>query len=327
MTFTTSSRLGAYTDLINHPLPLRAAAASSPPQLLGFARALMHHAEELGELSLQSAWRLHRAHEERLTDRAGGLTPPGGWHGLASALSGTPLLHMGEDGFKPLGEPDSVELWTEAELKRALVESFTLYLVPPTTAAGYFLLLGLHPAWGLRIAHEARGTLGAPEGDEEPEAETIYDQDLFPAQHLTVIAHAVFASLSAILEALRTLDPDRAYRLSHMANLILEATRYARALIAQGTNTSHERALEPFIDHVTRHLADPQPRAVEFTTVDLFDHYLVPAGVAERFNDHTFRVWPSAIDERVRLFGHHNLGENRWLDEMLVEQVDALRAS
>ncbi len=315
----TTTALHAYTTLISEASPAQS-EQGPPPKLLPLARLLMQHAHELGTLPLQGAWRLHPNQGQALTEAAGGLTPPGGWQGLASLLSGTPVLKATHMGFIPMLEVDVMELWTEAELRRGLLEALSLRLIPPTTAAGLFLMMGLHPAWGLRVANETHKLIAQHDPHELIKLNTLDDEGLFPHPSHAVISHAIFASLSIILETLRSLEAGQRYRIEHLSSVMLEATRHARHLIKTRSPQAGKRALEPFIDHVTGHLNEAEARAHDFTRLDLLEHYLVPAGVVQCFEDQSFCVWPEAISGRLKLFGHGELGAQHHLTDMIARQ-------
>lgn len=316
--------LHAYTTLLSEhaPMPTR----PEPPELLPCARVLLHHAHDGGPMPLQGAWRLHPTAATQLTARAGGLTPQGGWHGLASMLSGTRFLKVTHAGFTALQNPDTIELWTESELQRAMLESLSMHLIPPTTAAGLFLMIGLHPAWGLRVANETHKILADREHDphELTRLNTLEDEGLFPHPSHAIISHAIFASLSIILEALRSLEAGKLYRIDHLSAVILEATRHARHLIKTRSPVTGRRALEPFIDHITGHLQDAVARVHDFTQLDIVDNYLVPAGIVQRFDDQRFCIWPKGISARTHVFGHGELGDQHWLTDMIARDSSQL---
>ncbi|CAN0584030.1 unnamed protein product, partial [Laminaria digitata] len=175
----------------------------------------------------------------------------------------------------------------EEDLQKQLVEALTVRLVPPTTAAGLFLLIGLHPAWGLRLANSVHAMLG-----DMPPSDTVYDPRVFPSKTLDLVERGVFgATLSVIFEALRTLEASSAYPIELLAALVWDACRFGHDMIAR-EHTPRRGEIDLFIDHMITRASDTRQRATDFTILDLLDHFLVPAGIARRFDDHTFCVWP-----------------------------------
>ena len=234
----TNSRnaLHAYTSLLESARPID--ITPSPVELLPFAQRLYREAHTRGALPLQGPWQLHSSMALALSANSPRAphAPPGGWTGMTSLLAGSTLFKATADGFLPLQPEDTLELWTERELRRAMLESLSMYLIPPPTAAGLFLLIGLHPAWGLRVAHETHKlidraiTIPDPDGEDRA-SNLIEDERIFPHPSYQVISQAVFASVSIILEALRSLEEEHTYQVEHLAQVVLEATRFARKLI------------------------------------------------------------------------------------------------
>lgn len=326
----SSSRnaLHAYTSLLESARPID--TATRPAELLPFAQQLYREAHERDALPIQGPWQLHSSMALALSAKRPRAphAPPGGWSGMASLLAGTTLLKASSQGFLPLQPEDTLELWTERELRRAMLESLSMYLIPPPTAAGLFLLIGLHPAWGLRVAHEThklidRAVTIPDEDGVDRASQLIEDERIFPHPSYQVISRAVFASVSIILETLRSLEENHTYQVEHFAQVVLEATRFARKLILDHRHVPG-KSLNPFIDQHTNHLDEPFSRAVDFTTLDFIDHYLVPTGVVHRFPDQTFCVWPDAIEPGTNVFGLGPIGKNHWLTDMIAESSQRL---
>ena len=319
----STTALNAYTSLLSETQPI--AFPPAPPTVLPFAQALFRLAHDRGTLPTQGAWQLHSSTCQKLSSMTQNQTPPGGWSNLAAILAGTTLFEASSEGFKPLQPIDTLDLWTENELKQALVESLSMFLIPPTSAAGLFLMLGVHPAWGLRVAHETHKLLKTRANTMHQKDVNIFDNEqLFPEQHHHVISHSIFAFVSIILEILRSLDTSQSYHLTHFAQLILEALRFTKTQIQRHNMRTPGRHLDPFIDKKTGHLDQPLRRALDFTALDLMDSYLVPAGIVHRFNNQTFCVWPEHIPETTTIFGLGELRQNHWLTDMIAESSSRL---
>ena len=314
-----STHLDTYTALSQHYNVITPSPA--PPALLEDACALVELARSHGPLPLQGPWRLH-ASVCRELERETKRTPPGGWQGLASLLAGTDLFEVRADGFHDLIGAQVVAARGEQDLRRALVESLTVRLVPPTSAAGLFLLMGLHPGWGLRLANDVHTSLG-----KEPESELARITGLFPRATLEVVQRGVFgATISVIFEALRTLEPDHAYPIDALADFVWHACRFGHDLIEREAPSLQNHGLDLFIDHLTQRSSDTKQRATDFTILDLLDHFLVPAGIARRFDDQTFCIWPEHIPQDVNVYGEGPLSKSRWLCRFLTNDRNAMVA-
>ena len=315
-----STNLTAYSTLVGSAQP--SPSPLTAPEILPAACALLSHAAlAAGPLPLQGPWRLHSATCHQLT-RSHGATPPGGWQGLAAAMAGMDAVEVRQDGFHALLTPEALAMRGEEDLYARLVEALTLKLVPPTTAAGIFLLMGLHPGWGLRLANRAHQRDGSGEREE-----AIYDPRLFPVAVLDAVERGIFgATLSVVCETLRSLDAGMLYSLDALAQLIYGACQFGRGVIAQRAPDAERGGLDLFIDHLTRGMTGSQQRALDFTMVDLMDQFLVPIGAAQRFDDLTFCVWPERVPGKTRVFGQRNLDDARWLCRFLTGDADSLVA-
>ena len=295
--------------------------APKPPELLEDACALLELARERGPLPLQGPWRLHTSVCREL-ERETRRTPPGGWQGLAALLAGTDAFEVRADGFHDLIGAQVLAARGEHDLRRAIVESLTVRLVPPASAAGLFLLIGLHPGWGLRLANEVHTQLG-----QEPESDLAKVAGLFPADTLELVRRGVFgATISVIFETLRTLEADQAYPIDALADIVWSACRFGHDFIEREHRHIHTPGLDLFIDHLTQRASDTKQRAVDFTILDLLDHFLVPAGIARRFDDQTFCIWPEHIPQDATVYGEGPLSKSRWLCRFLTNDRNALVA-
>lgn len=314
-----------YCELIKSPTPIH--PAHNRPVLLPSARALVQRAIEHERLDIDGPWRL-ASHECRALERSTQTVPPGGWRGLCSLLAGTGLIRTGADAFFPTASSASIYKWDEATTRRKLTEAFTMRLVPPSTAAGLFLLVGLHPAWGLKLAsisHEQVPEI-SPVGSRR--AAQLSDPNKFPPRAIRAARQGFFATISIIIEALRTLDADRAYPIDALARVIADAAEFGRVLVQQELppQLAQPPMIPIFIDQIVGPLPGLEQRSIDFTTHDLLDNFLVPAGVVRRFDQHTFCVWPELISDDTEIFEHGALGEHALLWQML-EASGALFAS
>ena len=265
-------------------------------------------------LEVEGVWRLDRGETlalERETDRR----PPGGWRALCALAVGTGALKARDNGF--VCGPRASDAWSDRPtmVRRRLLESFTRWLIPPSTAAGLFLAMGVHPLWGLRLARRLH--VDAPM-IEEP-AEGWRDEELMPEADLASLRKGVFAALSVIVGGLRRLDGDRRYGLESLTGVVGEAIGFGRDQIV----TTGEG-----LDVLIEDIGEPEKaraRSLEFAARELFDAVLVPAGAMRRYDDETFGVDPEVFaDIRVGLLGTD--AQRSWFQCFLVENESTLVA-
>lgn len=308
-----------YIQFLDDTSPLDA-ALHAPDHRLG-ARALLGMALELGHLDFDGPWRINATHSMHLTNAAG-YTPAGGWHGLAGLLAGCGVLKADNtNGFVPAMPMEALLDLDAQGLQTLLVESMTRYLVPPTTTAGFFMLLGLHPGWGLRLVHEAqRETLMATH-------RTLYDSpSLYPKHILSALEHGIFTALSAIFDILRATASDKRYQCAHFATLIQHACVLARRGIERKLPHHSDLEMPLFVLQLQSGRYGSVHRSMEFLLADLFDHFLIPAGVVQRFNDQTFSVLDGALHDNIRMHHVGTLANSNGLAALLTDNIDQLVA-
>jgi hypothetical protein len=271
---------------------------------------LLVHAKDRDDLPVEGAWRLD-SRVSRDLEKRHHMSPAGGWAGLAGLACGCGVLRAHREGFEAEMELAELVRWDEEEARRRLIEAFTRLLVPPSTAAGLFILLGLHPAWGLRVAHttHARGRselTGKPPrfaGQASNPEPGWRDETLFPEQVAERIEETIFAAIATVVAALRKLSPTCCYPIDALAGLVQEACRFARHSAEEHCRAKGESAemadsgLAPFLSKPGESKGTSNYRTLDFATVDLLDSLLVPAGIAKRFGDGTFCVFDAALDE------------------------------
>lgn len=308
-----------YIQFLDDTAPLDT-PTHAPDHRLG-ARALLELALERGQLDFDGPWRIGAAYSMHLSEVAG-YTPAGGWHGLAGLLAGCGVLRADNThGFTPAMSMEALLELDAHALQTRLVESMTRHLVPPTTTAGFFMLLGLHPGWGLRLVHEAqRDTPMAAH-------RKIYDSPtLYPTHVLRVLEQGVFTVLSAIFDILRATSPDKRYRCTHLAALIQHACVLVREGIEHKLPHHDDLEMPLFVVQLQSRRYGSVDRSLEFLLADLFDHFLTPAGVIQRFNDQTFSVLGGALHDDVRMHHVGTLGQSNGLAALLTDNLDQLVA-
>jgi hypothetical protein len=287
--------LHSYLELVENGRsmsePAQPAAARRPLMLL------LERARREDMLPVEGAWRLD-SRVCRALEREHEMSPPGGWAGLAGLACGCGVLRARREAFEPDMAPAELAQWDEADVRKRLVEAFCRLLVPPATAAGLFIVLGLHPAWGLRVAHAAhtrgRSDLsGRPPSGIEP---GWRDETLFPQQTADRVEETVFSAIATVVTSLRKLSPDCRYPVDALASLVHQACRFARETAEEGFDEAVEPGLSPFLGDSQGAAGPRNFRTLDFVTVDLLDSLLVPACVARRFDDGTFCVFEGALD-------------------------------
>lgn len=253
---------------------------------------LLGYAERQGGLAVEGAWRLDGEVAAELGDETGYI-PPGGWRGVAALAAGCGVLKATRQGFEPSIDREELADWSTRKAGSRLVESFTRRLVPPTTAAGLFILLGLHPAWGVHLAHTRNRAAPGREAASDP------DREMFPEATLEVVEQTVFGAINAIIGGLRRLEPGHSYGVDALANLVDAACRASRCAARRRHGDVFEGSvagLPPFVD-TPGGGENSNWRVIDFTTGDLLDAFLVPAGAARRFDDGRFSVVPGAFED------------------------------
>lgn len=255
-------------------------------------------AAEAEELTTSGAWRISQAAARRLEHRTG-YRPPGGWRRLAALAAGGPILTAKRDKFV-LEETDVWHGWDEAQTRRELVEAFSVGLVPPTTAAGLFIMLGVHPAWGVHLAHRARSNNRSDHSvqtaDGKSESSEPVNAEMFPEATLDVVEDVVFGTVACIVATFRNLDPGRQYPTALLADVIAEICRAERLLGEAARESDQRPGLEPFVETSSDGPGTSSWRVTDFTTGDLLDAWLIPAGAAARHDEGTFSVFPGVFE-------------------------------
>lgn len=287
--------LHTYLELVENGRPME--KTPEPPALEVAILQLLEHAYRVDQLPVEGAWRLS-SRVSRTLERRHETSPPGGWAALAGLACGSGVLCAMREGFGPELSIEEVAKWSPEHTRRLLLEAFTRLLVPPASAAGLFILLGLHPAWGLRVAHgthaERRSEFtGRPSENIEP---GWRDQTIFPERTAEVVEEAIFSSIAAIVATLRKLSPERRYPVDALASVVDEACQFARQSALQDRDEAAEPGLSPFLDRPEGAGGHRNHRALDFVTVDLLDTLLVPAGSARRFDDGTFCIFEDALE-------------------------------
>lgn len=116
-------------------------------------KAVREVAEARGDtIPLEGAWRPDSDILDEMVEQSG----PFPYRSLTGILAGTEMFDPTEESFE-LRERSWVEQFeTNAEITDELLNTWDHLLVPPSTAAGLFITLGIHPAWGVHVAHDRR---------------------------------------------------------------------------------------------------------------------------------------------------------------------------
>ncbi len=284
------------------------------PETTHDALAIVELIQAQGPLATLTPWRIHPRVAHALEQRTG-HAPPGGWEGLVGLLAGAGVLRVEHDGVYAACSPQDLFLWGGGALRTRMLEALTRQLIPPQAAAGLMMMIGLHPAWGLRLAHEAhveelQGPLRRVSALEDPVR--------FPRAGLDAAREGVFGALAATLEALRALPASRCFPIDSFAGVFEAACAMGRALMRERwDHRACEGAVPLLVEQLIMTGPKARARACEHLSADLLDHWLVPAGVAHRMQDHTFALVSDALPGSLRLHGLGRLDQLDWLDRLL----------
>lgn len=263
--------LRAYLELVEHGEKYTDPGPVGPrPAII----ALIEHAQTKGALTMSSAWRLASSEARRL-EEAIGYSPEGGWGALVVLAAASGYLAAREEGFVAKMGPEEVEP-NEADVQRRLVEGLSRWLAPPQTMAGLLVALGLHPMWGLRVAHEVRSRA-------HPESPCLKDMRIFPLHNMGVVENLIFGTLGTLFKVLNSLHPTKSYPVDAFAQVISVAI------------TSQRELHESFVEDIQGSLPvftnpDSKGNCVDFAQQDFFRAVLVPAGIVRLLPNDRFVV-------------------------------------
>lgn len=288
--------LNSYLELVENGRDLPSAPEFMPIQEP--VLQLLSHAHRLGQFEAEGAWQLDARVSRRL-EKLHNSSPPGGWARLCSLCCGCGILRPARDAFEPDMEVDDALVLDDAHLRRRLCEAFTRQLVPPASAAGLFIMLGIHPAWGLWVSHSVHNRACQEQGfaaaDTPPSPKPGWrDASIFEPHAADIIEQAVFASIAVAIAALRKLDPAKRYPIDAFARLTRAGCRFARATADAQLRDATTMGLEPFLLNFD---ASPNSANQDFAAVDLIDSVLVPAGIVHTFEDGSFCVIKDSLKD------------------------------
>lgn len=262
---------------------------------------LLSHAHKHGHFEAEGAWQLDAQVSRRL-EKQYNTSPPGGWARLCALCCGCGILRPARTTFEPNLKLDDACALDEPTLRRRLCEAFTRKLVPPASAAGLFIMLGIHPAWGLWVAHSihnrtssesSASSSAAPSPKPSPKP-GWRDASIFEAHTAEAIEQAVFTSIAVPIAALRKLDPTKRYPIDAFARLTRAGCRFARATADAQLRDAPIMGLQPFLQNLDTSL---NAHNQDFAAADLLDSVLVPAGIAHTFEDGSFCVVEDSLTE------------------------------
>ncbi len=234
-----------------------------------FPSALHIYLQDLADfdrsLDTEAAWRLDSRIAQKLADETG-HAPPGGWSKFVNLVAGTRWVKTQRERFIVQGVPDADE-----NLRQELVEAYTQQLVPPTVASSTFILLGIHPAWGVYLANKMSRTSASS---------TKRKDDLFPEATLDVVTRCVYGAIGTVMEALAEVGAEGALSRPAFA-------KFAQAAIDWTAGRTRDRApetvggLDPFLDRT----GGEMDRIGPLWAQELIAEVLVPAGAAKTIGD------------------------------------------
>lgn len=295
----------AYNHLVQSALPLD--EELEPASMMAAVQFLLDYARRHQPLRTEAAWRLS-AKVERALEAAARFRPTGGWANLVGLLAGTDYLQAKRDGFVFKKMPAHDHL-SEKKLHVDLVEAMTTQLVPPATAASIFIALGIHPAWGLRLAwevqnghHKGGWTSNPPMGD------------VLPVEQIEPARRAVFIFVALVIGVLDRLETKKSYMMDAFAAVLEEAIQFARAVGECQEETVADEGLPCFLDGSTSNR-----RVMQVLARDLLEDVFIPAGVIRDVGDGRFAVAASVFGD-VRIDKMDSDAPGEWFEAFLTAE-------
>ncbi len=268
-------------------------APATDPQI-----AIMHLLAYAGanhKLPCDVPWRLDQKAVREL-ERTSGMRPTGGWRELCSLAAGARYFSATGDAFLPITTLEDVIYDTTETLRTKLLESFTIHLAPPSSAASLFLLMGIHPVWGLRLAYATH------QQDQEISRTMRFgerDESIFPLSTLQTLQSCVYGMMACMVAAFRKLDPQQSYSIDALAGLLDAIGQHTRRKIEVNLKRNNVASLPVFLSEdlwEDELKSQSHQRSVEITTRNYIEQIFVPAGAMRRFDDGTFAVFEGAFD-------------------------------
>lgn len=245
------------------------------------------HNETDEGLPMKGPWRLHPSTVSALKDYTDG-TPPGGWDAFTGLVCGAEYLQADSSVFEPMVDAEDFTDLEEADFRKQLVEGFTRQMIPPKAAAGLFLMLDIHPVWGLRVARRVQREHRTLSTVEPKKLDGVNNEILERVRSL------IFDVLDGIIGVLKTLEPDKTYCIEHIIDSLAE-------VIAERRQRYQLNDIETDGESMPVRIAgeDELNRLSDFMTSDLFDGVLVPGGAVYWLDrdEHWFGVRADALSE------------------------------
>jgi hypothetical protein len=265
--------------------------------LKGALLALLHFALSRGPLSTHSAWRLSPDAARQLEHQTH-IRPAGGWASLCGLAAGS-FLKATNDAFVPACSPETIESLDESEIRCRLLEAFTKKLIPPSAASGLFILLGIHPAWGLRVAH-AVNDQATPEDASSGRNDSV----VFPPEVLEFVLGNVGEALTDILDSFAGLQCDVCHPLDTIVNELGEMLGHrGDQMRATYSDVDTFTGVPLQLSERSYSAARNNFRLRDFVLNDLFRSVLIPAHCIRTFDDQTITVLDGAFEPLPDILG------------------------
>lgn len=303
--------MNAYLSLVDHSYNIDEQIPPTDPQL-----ALIHllaYASAKQKLPCEIPWRLDQI-VSRSIERHSGMRPTGGWRELCSLAAGARYFRATGDAFHPITTLEDVIYDTTETIRTKLLESFTVHLAPPSAAANLFLLMGIHPIWGLRLAYVSN------QFDKDPSQTIRFGEhdSVFPEETLNVLQSCVYGIIACVVASLRNLDPQQSYCINALADLFNAAGQFGRRQ-AEAVLKQDILGLPVFLtDEIWTEEVKTQAhhRSVEIATLSYLEQIFVPACAIRRFEDGTFTVFEGAFDD-IQVGNLDDNAQNKVLSQFL----------
>lgn len=228
--------------------------------LVEYIQHIQEATQGRAEVPVAGAWRLHSDVVENIQNQ---FDPEYPYMKLFALMGGTEMVVFTRKCAKI--NRDAIEEYIEypdEEVRTKLLEVFTTRLAPPSSAAGLFVVAGIHPAWGIHTAYRWR---------EGTDSERLENKDLFPDEAFGVVQGFFLDVLEEVFrEVCEHIKERSAVVVDVLSEHVNEYIDQARRPIL--------RSSYPGLPILVSKRSSPDWACEDFVVSDLIEDILVPLG-------------------------------------------------